>query len=147
MMVSKCSFVTSLCECCVDILVISVMLESPSYSVVENMTVEICLMLDGQLEREVQLTVTSLSETAQQNEDYSAIVDQLSVHPGDGRVCFTVEALEDDLVEGDETFQVVLDRIDPAVVIRGTNAVTVNVKDNDSKHCALYKLHTTIPFL
>lgn len=124
---------TALHEIFHSILVIHVMLESASYSVVENETVELCVTLIGELEREVQLSVVSQPGNAQQHEDYIAIMDTLTLHPGDNKTCFSVETVEDNLVEGEETFQLVLNGDDPAVVITFPNTITISIRDNDSK--------------
>ena len=113
--------------------VIGVMLESISYSVEEGATVDVCVMLRGELEKEVQLSLVSQAGTAQQDEDYVAIMSILSLLPGDNNVCFSVETVEDNFVEGEEMFQIMLNGNDPAIIMNGVNVVNVTIKDNDSE--------------
>lgn len=108
------------------------MLESASYLLSENGTVKVCMMPIGRLEREVQLSLVSLLGSAQENEDYVSIKNKLTVHPGDDRICFYVESLDDHLVEGDETIQLLLSANDPAVTTPSVNIITITIKDDDS---------------
>lgn len=107
------------------------MLESASYSVVEGSKVDVCVMLSGELEREASLSLLTQPGTAQQHEDYIHITKILSLLPGDGRVCFSVETLEDSIVEGNEMLRVVLNGND--TVFMSGNIVNITIKDNDSK--------------
>ena len=109
------------------------MLESSSYSVVEGSSIDVCVMLSGQLEREVSLSLIAQPGTAQQHEDYVDITRIVSLLPGDSRVCFSLETLEDNIVEGDEMLQMVLNG-DDSVFMNG-NIVSITIKDNDSKYC------------
>lgn len=111
--------------------VIGIMLESTSYSVMEGSSVEVCVMLRGELEREVPLSLTTHTGTAKLHKDYADVTSILHLVAGDGRVCFSVETLEDNIVEGDEMLQVVLNGND-SVFMTG-NVVNVTIIDNDSK--------------
>ena len=113
--------------------VIGVMLESTSYSLTEGSSTDVCVMLSGELEREVPLSLATQPGTAKQNKDYVDVTSILGLVPGDGRVCFSVETLEDNIVEGDEMLQVVLNGSDS--VFMGGNVVNITIKDNDSKSC------------
>ena len=113
------------------IAVIGIMLESTSYSVMEGSRVDVCVMLSGELEREVPLSLTTQPGTAELHKDYADITSVLHLLSGDGRVCFSLETLEDDIMEGDEILQVVLNGND-SVFMNG-NIVNVTIKDNDSK--------------
>ena len=109
------------------------MLESTSYYLFENETVEVCMMLNANLEREVHFTIVTLPGSAQENYDYIAIKSQVIAYPGDENICFIVETLEDDLVEGDEVLELTLGGNDPALITHELNAITITIKDNDSK--------------
>ena len=109
------------------------MLESTSYYLFENETVEVCMMLNANLEREVHFTIVTLPGSAQENYDYIAIKSQVIAYPGDENICFFVETLEDDLVEGDEMLELTLGGNDPALIMPELNAITITIKDNDSK--------------
>ena len=111
--------------------VIGVMLESTSYSVLEGSSIDVCVMLSGELEREVPLSLVTKPGSAELYEDYADVTSILHLLPGDGRVCFSVESLEDDIVEGDEMLQVILNGND-SVFMNG-NVVNITIKDNDSK--------------
>ena len=113
--------------------VIGVMLESTSYSMPEGSSIDVCVMLSGELEREVPLSLATQPGTAKHNKDYVDVTSILRLVPGDGRFCFSVETLEDNIVEGDEMFRVVLNGNDS--VFMSGNVVNVTIKDNDSKSC------------
>ena len=127
---------------CVIFAVIGVMLESTSYSVMEGSSIDVCVMLSGELERDVPLSLVAQPGTALLHKDYVDVTSILSLVPGDGRVCFSVETLEDNIVEGDEMLQVVLNGNDS--VFMSGNVVNVTIKDNDSK--SLLLLHMWCSF-
>ena len=111
------------------------MLESASYSVTEGGTVEVCAIVEtGQLERNVQVSVGSLPGIAQESWDYKPIVSSLTLFPGENLTCFSVEALDDNVVEGDETFKVFLNSQDKAVLILSViNSSVITILDSDRK--------------
>lgn len=111
--------------------VLGVMLESTAYSVMEGSSIDVCIMLSGELEREVPLSLVTQPGTAQLNVDYVDVTSILHLLPGDHRVCFFVETLEDNIMEGDEMLRVVLNG-NNSVFMSG-NVVNVTIKDNDSK--------------
>jgi hypothetical protein len=114
---------------------------SSLYSVSEGGTVEVCLILEtGQLERSVELSLVSQSDTAQQDADYVALVLSITWKPGITQNCFNVETLDDHIVEGEETFQVLLTSDDPAVVVPtpGTAHISIQDNDHDSKWQAVF---------
>lgn len=105
---------------------------SSSYSVSEGGTVEVCLILEtGQLERSVELSLVSQSDTAQQDVDYVALVLSVTQEPGVGQSCFSVEVVDDRIVEGEETFQILLTSHDPAVIVPTPGTALISIQDND----------------
>ena len=110
---------------------ISVQLESPSYSVIEGESARLCAVLDsGVLERDVDLSVVGLSGSAQED-DYMMDVLTFSLGSTQNQSCILVEILKDNLVEGEEIFQVILSSQDPAVVISMPNSATINIEDDN----------------
>lgn len=113
---------------------ITVNFVSSLYSLPEGETVDVCLILEsGQLERSVELTLVSQENTAQQDADYVALHHPVTWEPDVEQNCFSVEIVDDHIVEGEETFQVVLASRDPAVVVSPPGTAHVNIRDNDSK--------------
>ena len=112
---------------------IDVQFEYVSYSVAENGTLEVCIIHeDGQFERNRHVSISSQSVTAL-GEDYVAVNQFLTLQASERRTCIVVELLDDDMVEGDEVFQLVLSSSDPAVVINSPSLTNIQIFDNDSK--------------
>ncbi len=100
-----------------------------------------CLILEtGQLDRSVELSLISQSDTAQQDADYVALVLSVTWKPGIAQNCFNVVTLDDRIVEGEETFQLLLTSHDPAVVVPtpGTAHISIQDNDHDSKLQAVF---------
>lgn len=96
--------------------------------------VEMCAAIEsGQLERDVQLSVVSIPDSAQENSDYKPVIVSLTLHPGENDTCLTIETLDDDVAEGDETFKVILKSQDVAVVISTVNTTIISIQDSDRK--------------
>lgn len=108
-------------------------LGSGSYSVSEGEQVDVCLRLEsGQLERDAQLCVLSQSDSANEVEDYNApFMFFVILKPGENQSCFTVDTVDDNLVEGEEIFQLSLSSSDRAVVISTNGTTTIHIKDDD----------------
>ena len=116
---------------------ISLKMESSLYTVAEGEMVEVCVVVEvGLLERIVQLSILSHPDSAQE-EDYTVAFLSLSLQPSENGTCFFIEALEDDTVEGEEAFQLILSSQDPAVTISIPDLTVINIKDNDGI-CLLY---------
>lgn len=113
---------------------ITVNFVSSSYSVSEGETVEVCMILEiGQLERTVELSLVSQPDAAQEGADYVALLLSITWEPDIDQKCFGVEIVDDHIVEGEETFQIVLASHDPAVVVPTPGTAHISVQDNDSK--------------
>lgn len=112
---------------------IRIKFESLSYSVEEGATVKVCVKAEsGELERTVQLSVASISDSAEESDDYSPVTLTLTLLPGESQFCFSVETLDDDVVEGDEGFTIVIRSQDKAVIIP-TNTTIISIHDSDRK--------------
>jgi hypothetical protein len=113
--------------------VIRIKFESLSYSVEEGAAVEVCVKAEsGELERTVQLSVASIPDSAEESHDYTPVTLTLNLLPGESQTCFSIEALDDDMVEGEEVFIVVIRSQDEAVFIP-TNITIVSIHDSDCK--------------
>ena len=108
---------------------------SEPHSVMEGEEAYVCLIFETErLKKVVHLSVVSHSDTANFGEDYSMpSMFSIILKPGDNQSCFAVDTVEDDLVEGDETFQLILTSSDQAVVISINGTLTVHIEDNDGK--------------
>lgn len=109
--------------------------ESDSYSVSEGEEAEVCVVFETErLKKDVHLSVVSHSDTATSGEDYSMLsMLPLTLKPDTNYSCFALHILEDSLVEGDETFQLILTSSDHAVLTSITNTLTVHIEDNDGQ--------------
>ena len=115
---------------------------SPSYSLYEGEEVEVCVMLkSGQLGRDVQLQLLTQDDTAAADVDYIMLNFSFLLKPGDSQKCFSVVALDDSVVEGEEVFQAILSSSDPAVVMSSTVATDIYIQDSDSKPAQLKQQH------
>ena len=113
---------------------IKIKLESASYSVSEGWTVEVCTTVEsGKLERSVQLFIDSVRVTAQEGYDYKLIVSSIVLFSGENITCFSIKALEDGVVEGVETFKVLLRSQDKAVIISAIDTAVISIHDTDRK--------------
>ena len=104
-----------------------------SYSVEEGASVMVCVKTEGgELERTIQLSIASIPDSAEEGRDYTPVTLILSLVSGEHQVCFNVETLDDNVVEGEEAFTVVIRSQDKAVAIP-TNTTTISIHDSDRK--------------
>lgn len=112
---------------------IRIKFESTLYSVEEGASVMVCVKAEsGELERTVQLSVASISDSAEEGRDYTQITFTMTLVSGESQACFNVETLDDNVVEGEEAFMVVTTSQDKAVVI-STNTTIISIHDSDRK--------------
>lgn len=113
---------------------IDIMFEAPSYTVVEsNNFIEVCVIASDvvPLERAVEFSITTLSDSATQSVDFT-FPFQNSVFTFDSltlRQCANITILPDNLVENPELFTVNLASSDTAVKIQ-TPVASVTIIDN-----------------
>ena len=121
---------------------ISVRLESALFYVVEGETVKLCAIVQsGKLERTVEfdISVAGLSDSAQE-EDYKLNMSTISLRPTQNQSCTAVEILKDNLVEGNETFQVILSSMDSAVTISAPKTATITIEDDTGIHTFVFNI-------
>ena len=120
--------------------VINVKFEFESYSVSEGEEADVCVIFETeQLKKDIQVSVVSHSDTANIGEDYNMLsVLPLTLKPDTNRSCFAVDTVEDNLVEGEETFQLILTSSDQAVLISTTHTLTLHIEDNDGELASGY---------
>ena len=112
---------------------IRIKFESTLYSVEEGATAKVCVKAEsGELERTVQLSVASISDSAEEILDYTPLTLYLTLLSGESQACFSIETLDDDVVEGEETFKVVIRSQDEAVIIP-INTTLISIHDSDRK--------------
>ena len=118
------------------------MMESSLYTVTEGEVVEVCVAVErGQLETMVQFSIFSHPASAQE-EDYNSIFRSVSLSPGESRVCFHVETVEDGTVEREESFHLILSSWNPAVNISTQNMTFITIGDNDGMLLHVKYAHT-----
>lgn len=82
---------------------------SDSYTVSEtDDTATIDVELEASSVQPVTVSYVTLDRTATSSRDYTAVAGDLTFAPGETRATFTVPILEDDLVEGNETVNLLL---------------------------------------
>lgn len=132
----------------ISISVINVSFETEFYSVTEGDEVDVCVTFQTKrLHKDVHVSVVSHPDTASTGEDYDMFsMLPLTLKPGTNRSCFAVATVEDDLVEGEETFQLTLTSSDQAVLTSTTHMLTVHIEDNDGELVSGYHdLYTRLP--
>ena len=65
-------------------------------------------------------------------DDYTAISENLTFSETETRICSYVISVEDDTLEEDEEFTLILSTDDPSIVL-GPSEATVTILDNDSR--------------
>lgn len=121
--------------------------ESDSYSVSEGEEAEVCVIFETeQLKKEVHLSVVGHSDTANSGQDYNMpSMLPLTLNPStQNRPCFAVDIAEDILVEGEETFRLILTSSDQAVLTSIADVLTVHVEDNDGELASCCHDHEVI---
>lgn len=108
---------------------------TPAYIVGESNTINITVLRENGSNGTVQVnyrTVPSTPVTAETNVDYTPVNGTLTFAPGETVKSFAITTVEDDLIEGDESFNVILsDPTGGALIVPPPNA-TVTIVDNDS---------------
>ena len=98
-------------------------------------SLEVCVVLCGELEREVQVDLFTVNESgadfAVPNEDYQALSTVLTFE-GKGTVCCNISLVQDLTFESNESFSVSISSNDTAFISE-TSEVQVVVMDSDSK--------------
>ena len=114
-------------------LAINVSLESASYSVVEGDTVKVCAIVqNGELEKSVELEISIVGQSgSDQEKDYKLTKSMFSLRPAQNQSCTMVEILNDNLVEGNETFRVILSSMDSVVTISSPSSAIITIEDID----------------
>ena len=84
----------------------------------------------------MQVSVASQPDSAQEGEDYAAVIVSLTLQPNEVKTCVIVEVPDDDLVEGNEAFRLIVTSHDQAVVITTPDVTTIQILDNDGKSIA-----------
>lgn len=73
------------------------------------------------------------------------IVFDTTVTSGDER-CVTISILDDDVVEGSQSFSAVISSTTPAVNFDSMIEVVVTIEDTDSESCKDYQLQCTVHY-
>lgn len=91
------------------------------------------IVQSGELERtvELEISIVGLSgrDQEEEEEDYKLSASTLYLIPTQNQSCTMAEVLNDNLVEGNETFQVILTSMDSAVTISTPNSATMTIED------------------
>lgn len=80
-------------------------------------------------------TAVTGADTATSGADFTAVAGQLTLDAGNPAQAVSVPVLQDSLVEGDETFSMLLTPTDPFVAIVGPSVFTITDDDSVSEAC------------
>ena len=117
---------------------VEVSFSQDSYTVAEgDNLINICVNLSGVIERNVTVTFTTVSLTAQGflsgDRDFIPVVSNLTFQPGSAlQHCTPVIVEDDSILEIDEVFSVILSTRDWAVNF-GQESANITIIDDDSK--------------
>lgn len=129
---------------------VEVSFSQDSYTVAEgDNLINICVNLSGVIERNVTVTFTAVSLTAQGfldgDCDFISVVSNLTFQPGSAlQRCTPVIVVNDSILEMDEVFSVILSTRDRAVNF-GQESANVTIIDDDSKF--LQCISTVLTFM
>ena len=104
----------------------------PEYHVEESEGAVTITVVRGRDDASRSFTVdfATVDRTAKAGRDYSAVQGELSFSPGQMQATLTVPVLADDLVEGDEQFEVLLRNPTVGIFFGGTTNVVVDLFDS-----------------
>jgi hypothetical protein len=106
--------------------------EMETYPATENQgTVEVCaVLIDGTLAREAVITLQTESGSAQAPDDYTSVSVALTFDASTNRQCQDIPLENDDILEGVEEFEAVLETEEERVTLSPERAV-VSITDDD----------------
>ncbi|CAI8022061.1 Extracellular matrix protein FRAS1, partial [Geodia barretti] len=93
---------------------VEVSLQGSSYEVDEGLSVLVCVSLSSDVERNVEVTLTTFSDSATATSDYIPL-DRVLTFTSDDALCENVTTIEDDTLETAEIFQIALTSSDPNI--------------------------------
>jgi hypothetical protein len=105
----------------------------PEYTVVESSSeVTVCLKMDGEIERKVDVLMRTVPGTARASNDFFAVTRRVTFSPQSAKEeeCVSVQLIDRPEVEPDERFSVTLFSDDPAVSLR-PKETTILILDDD----------------
>ena len=110
----------------------SIGLEFPSYTVGEgDGSIEVCAaIVSGTLERRLSLRLTTQDDSATSPADFSSVSVDVTFDESTSRACVDVPIEDDQIVENEEVFRVMVGGDDPDVVFDPPSS-TVSIIDND----------------
>jgi hypothetical protein len=113
---------------------VTVSFEQLSYLVLEGSSVTVCGDLSSIADTTVTVTLVVTDGTAQQNSDFVISVVMLVFQPGVTQSCTIIGAIDDNALEGDESFTIGLQSTNSLVQISQTAGLTtVTIPNEDSK--------------
>lgn len=137
---------------CADV---TVMLDSQNLTVIEGESVHVCAKLLGRADFPISISfqpTSSLNNTAQETADYDSTEKSVEfpAHSSQ-RQCVDIQITDNDLVEREETFEVVLtlrEVADERVRLAPNSSATVTITDDDGKSGhQVYDHHLTLLLL
>ncbi|CAB4025377.1 partial, partial [Paramuricea clavata] len=113
--------------------VVSVRFSQSSYSTEEELTqLNVQVIVAGQLQRPVQLSLSTRDQSATQGNDYQQNTVSLTFNPGDPQERnVPIQILEDTLIENTETLSVELTTTDTDIVFSNGNTASIIITDDD----------------
>ena len=97
-------------------------------------TVQVCArIMEGSLEREVSIALQTQDGSAEEPDDYSSVSATLVFDMTNDIQCVNISIENDEILEGMEDFEVILDSGDEERVNLSPESAVVNIMDDDGK--------------
>ena len=114
--------------------------EQEMYSAREDQgSQEVCaLIINGELARDVVLSLLTGDGSAEEPDDYTAISTLITFNPSRSRECVIINIVENDILESEEDFEVTLIPMDNEdFVTLSPDVAIVTISDNDGESALL----------
>ena len=105
----------------------------------------VCLRIEGgRIDRPLNFTITTKSGTAQAITDYSDVKIAVYLATGDDDKCVNISISDDNLVEVNESFSLLLTTLESASISISPDVAEVVIIDNDKATLAMRPNHITV---
>ena len=114
-----------------DVPAVTVRYEQASYTVAENSSVAVKVILSADPERSVTIPISKTNQGGAANADYSGVPANLTFNSGETEKSFTFSATQDSDDDDDESVKLGFDTLPTGVSAGSPNETTVSITDDD----------------
>ena len=114
-----------------DVPAVTVRYEQASYTVAENSSVAVTVILSADPERNVTIPISKTNQGGAANADYSGVPANLTFNSGETEKSFTFSAAQDSDDDDDESVKLGFDTLPTGVSAGSPNETTVSITDDD----------------